>query len=83
MDTGASLGVGEALAYEFAMRGASFMLSARSQSNLEQVQTQCKSIGASDVSIVLLDLEDCEPVLAIGSEAVSALCILQEWDSAY
>ena len=66
--TGASSGIGEALAYEFARRGASLILSARSQSSLERVQTQCKSFGASDVSIVLLDLEDCERVLAIGKE---------------
>ena len=61
--TGASSGIGEALAYEFARRGASLILSSRSKGSLERVQTQCKSLGCSDVSIVPLDLEDCEEAL--------------------
>lgn len=66
--TGASSGIGEALAYEFARQGASLILSSRSQSSLERVQTQCKVLGASDVSIVPLDLENCEEALRIGKE---------------
>ena len=53
--TGASSGIGEALAYELAQRGAKLILSARSEKELTRVQARCVSSGNHHV--VPLDLE--------------------------
>jgi short-subunit dehydrogenase len=55
--TGASSGIGEALAYEFAGKGYNLVLSARRKEVLEQVATRCTTSGNS-VEIVPLDLTD-------------------------
>jgi dehydrogenase/reductase SDR family protein 7B len=51
--TGASSGIGEALAYEFGARGAQLVLSARRSERLEQV---AKVSGAREAHVVPLDL---------------------------
>lgn len=57
--TGASSGIGEALAYEYAGRGAKLILSARNQDSLHSVSKQCDSIAGSECSLVLpLDITD-------------------------
>lgn len=45
--TGASSGIGEALAYEFASRGANLVLSARREAELQRVAQVCGSHGGS------------------------------------
>ena len=60
--TGASSGIGEALAYAFAQEGAMLILSARKAAELERVKANCK--GAAAVDIVLLDIGDYNAVFS-------------------
>jgi len=62
--TGASSGIGEALALQFAQEGARLILSARGQAGLDAVKAKCDSITNSPSNMVLpLDITD-EPSLA-------------------
>jgi dehydrogenase/reductase SDR family protein 7B len=64
--TGASSGIGEALALAFAARGARLVLSARNRESLEKVSASCKQAGAADTLVLPLDLvqQDNFPELA-------------------
>lgn len=55
--TGASSGIGEALAYLFARRGARLVLSARRREELDRVRDQCLSEGAKAESVLVLPLD--------------------------
>ncbi len=52
--TGASSGIGEALAYEFAREGAKLVLSARREEELQRVKT---ATGLSDADVLVLPLD--------------------------
>lgn len=54
--TGASSGIGESLAYEFANQGANLILSARNTTELERVKSNCRA--DSKVLVHRLDLSD-------------------------
>lgn len=58
--TGASSGIGEALAYEFARRGSNLILSARRENELQRVADACVEAGApaEKVQILTLDVTD-------------------------
>lgn len=56
--TGASSGIGEAMAYELAKQGARLVLSARSEIKLSEVAKKCKEKGANEAFVLPLDLGD-------------------------
>lgn len=53
--TGASSGIGEALAYEFTREGAKTILSSNEQEELERVEKNCKEMGG-ECSVLFLDM---------------------------
>lgn len=55
---GASSGIGEALAYELARRGATLILAARRMDRLVSVAEKCVKLGAADARAIRLDVED-------------------------
>ena len=58
--TGASSGIGEALAYAFAKQGAKLVLSARRENELQRVKNGCA--GSPDILLLPFDLEDTSKV---------------------
>jgi len=57
--TGASSGIGEAMAYAFAKQGAKLILSARRKQELERVKNNCE-LSVNDCLVLPLDLEKYE-----------------------
>lgn len=57
--TGASSGIGEALAYTFAQEGAHLVLSARREAELQRVANQCQAYGPS-VLVLPFDMTQLE-----------------------
>ncbi|KAG6754230.1 hypothetical protein POTOM_042250 [Populus tomentosa] len=61
--TGASSGIGEYLAYEYARRGACLALAARREERLRAVADKARMLGSPDVIVISTDIskvEDCE-----------------------
>ncbi len=56
--TGASSGIGEALAYELAKKGAKLILSARRKEELERVKGNCFQKAQANIRILPLDLSE-------------------------
>ena len=68
--TGASSGIGKALAIELSNQNAKIILSSRKKEDLELVKNACKN--PSEVKIVVLDLEDYTNLQPKVDEALSA-----------
>lgn len=66
--TGASSGIGEALAYELARRGARLILSARRKEELERVKGNCTVAAQPDIRVLPLDLSQSD-TLQLHTEA--------------
>lgn len=56
--TGASRGLGEAMAVGFAGEGASLVLAARTTEDLERVGKECESAGAPSVAVIPTDINE-------------------------
>ncbi|GAB2222347.1 hypothetical protein Drorol1_Dr00013563 [Drosera rotundifolia] len=54
--TGASSGIGEKIAYEYARRGARLAIAARREDRLRQVAETASKLGSPDVLIVVVDV---------------------------
>jgi dehydrogenase/reductase SDR family member 7B len=67
--TGASSGIGEALAMALAEEGAHLILSARNETELKRVKFNC--IGAKQIDIVLLDIGNHADVFRIAKETIA------------
>ena len=70
--TGASSGIGEETAVEFARRGASLVLSGRRMSELERVAGRCSEAGAAATCILAFDLADTEVLEEMAARAWDA-----------
>lgn len=66
--TGASSGIGEALAYELSKRGAKLILSARRKEELERVKGNCNPNAQPNVRVLPIDLEQ-QSTLKLSTEA--------------
>ncbi|KAJ4790907.1 11-beta-hydroxysteroid dehydrogenase 1B [Rhynchospora pubera] len=69
--TGASSGIGEKLAYEYAKRGANLVLVARREQALKNVATIALDIGAPDVLVVPADISDPEEAKRVIETTIS------------
>src|SRR5690349_20106530 len=70
--TGASSGIGEALAYELAKKGAKIILSARRKEELNRVKGNCVAESQPDVRVLSFDLTKPE-TLKLSTEAAIQL----------
>ncbi|XP_050224385.1 11-beta-hydroxysteroid dehydrogenase-like 4A isoform X2 [Mercurialis annua] len=69
--TGASSGIGEHLAYEYAKRGARLGLAARRVDRLQEVATRAQKLGSPDVIVVCIDVSKVEDCKRFIDEAVN------------
>ncbi|GLT69233.1 hypothetical protein SLA2020_414010 [Shorea laevis] len=66
--TGASSGIGEHLAYEYAKRGAHLALAARREKSLQEVADRAREYGSPDVLVIRADVskvEDCKRIVNV------------------
>jgi short-subunit dehydrogenase len=70
--TGASSGIGEALVYEFAGRGATVVISSNDTEGLERVKNKCSRLGA-EVTCVPFDLSDTCGIETLVSSQMASL----------
>ncbi|XVF49577.1 hypothetical protein PTKIN_Ptkin04bG0023600 [Pterospermum kingtungense] len=93
--TGASSGIGEHLAYEYARRGARLALVARREQRLQEVASICEIIGSPEAVYVLADvskIEDCKRFVdatvnhfgqldhLVTNAGVAPMCLFEDYD---
>jgi len=76
--TGASSGLGRAIALELARRGARLVLAARREDALEETARQCRSAGAAAI-VVEADVTSEKEVLHLANQAIIQLGGLDVW----
>lgn len=69
--TGASSGIGEECAYQFAREGAKLILTALEADILEKVKIKCLEYGAADVAPLPFDLSQTSELDALAQKAIS------------
>ena len=69
--TGASSGIGSALAEEYAKQGAIIGLAARRQEKLEQIKSNCESLGAEEVVTYNLDVTNEEESMSVANDFIN------------
>lgn len=76
--TGASSGIGEALAYAAATRGYYVVLAARSTDKLAAVESRCKSLGAQVLSVAcdVSEETDCKKLMEAAVQRFNGIDIL-------
>ncbi len=67
--TGASSGIGEALAYTFAKRGVKLILSARRKDELERVKQNC-NLPEDSILVLPLDVSDSQQLAAASARVI-------------
>ena len=71
--TGASSGIGEALALAFAKSGAQLILSARNEKELNRVAAAASAAGAASVIVQPLDLAEHDSIPQIAEKILNKL----------
>ncbi|KAH9319027.1 hypothetical protein KI387_020796 [Taxus chinensis] len=77
--TGASSGIGQYIAREYAKRGAKLVLAARRQNRLQEVAEECMAYGAEDALVCRADLtnpEDCRKIVDFTISSFGRLNVL-------
>jgi len=70
--TGASSGIGEACAYEYAKASCKLILTSSSRERLEKVAQKCRSLGATEILILRYDLTETEGIKLLTRNAWDA-----------
>jgi len=74
--TGASTGIGRQTALVYAKRGARLLLTARREADLVSLQRECLLLGASQTTVVAVDVSSTEAILAPLLKSKRSLSVL-------
>jgi short-subunit dehydrogenase len=77
--TGASAGVGRAVAQAYAARGYRLALLARGRAGLDGAESDCRKAGAADVRTYQVDVADAQSVQSAAADVVAAFGGIDVW----